>query len=96
MSAILDFLLDLILDWDDIPSYEHLAPSEPEERVSKHNYPYYQGDTSVIPPGFGVVEVHYPSISLQRWESRISYEEYRESLEPDRGEQAFEKFSTYR
>lgn len=26
MGAVFDFLLDLILDWDNIPSYEHLAP----------------------------------------------------------------------
>jgi len=35
MSAVLDFLLDLILDWDDIPSYEHLAV---EERTQYKDY----------------------------------------------------------
>ena len=28
--GILDFLLDLILDWDDVESYEYLVPDPPE------------------------------------------------------------------
>jgi hypothetical protein len=51
------FLLDLILDWDDIPSYEHLAKDEPEEVVYDQPRPGRivrpSGPVPVLPKFFG-------------------------------------------
>lgn len=101
MSVVLDFLMDLILDWDEIPSYEHLAPSlEPSEGVTPLFTP------SVVVPWttpnirrLTDAESHQYQIEgiMRRHDiDRMSEEEYLERKQPDRGEQAFEKFSTYR
>ncbi len=49
------FLIDLILDWDDIPSYEHLAvESEPESNVRTTPRPGRIAEPFVLPmPRFG-------------------------------------------
>lgn len=99
MSGVLDFLLDLILDWDEIPSYEHLVQDveEPERRQKMSIAPVAVVERQPS-SGMGVIEVHHPRLKrpLSRFYKDISYEEYRERREPDRGEQAFEKYSVYR
>ncbi len=94
MSDILDFLLDLILDWDEIPSYEHLA-YEPEEVVEPETTTARVLESS---SPSGVIEVHDSSLRhIRRFISKdISYEEYQERGEPTRGEIALERYSTYR
>ena len=99
MSAVLDFLLDLILDWDEIPSYEHLVKDAEEPgRQQKLPLPPVVVVERKPPIGVGVIEVHDPRMKYVRRiiSSDMSYEEYQERQEPDRGEQAFEKYSVYR
>ena len=101
MSNVLYFLLDLILDWDEIPSYEYLVPSvDPSEGVSPLFTP------SVVVPWTTpnirrLTDEESHQYRIEGFMRRhnidlMSEEEYLERNEPDRGEQAFERFSTYR
>ena len=52
--TLTDFLIDLILDWDDIPSYEHLAKDEKETLLYPEPRPGRIVEPFVLPmPSFG-------------------------------------------
>ena len=88
MSGVLDFLLDLILEWDEIPSYEHLVDVDAPARHQILPLPPVLVVERVKRPGFGVIEVHSKEeVMLRRALSvdRMSYEEYHEQSEPTRG-----------
>ena len=99
MSEVLDFLLDLILDWDEIPSYEHLVKDVEEPgRQQKLPLPPVVVIERKPPSDVGVIEVHDSRMRHLRrvLTDDISYEEYYERGEPTRGEIALERYSTYR
>ncbi|AXH78471.1 MAG: hypothetical protein [Circular genetic element sp.] len=52
--TLTDFLIDLILDWDEIPSYEHLANDEKDAVVYREPRPGRIVEPFVMPrPHFG-------------------------------------------
>ncbi len=76
MNSIFEFLLDLVLEWDDIPSYEYLVPlSVPESSVSDvDSVRWVPTDLQYESPG-------YPSLSQLRLEGILPESEWYQNLE---------------